>query len=158
MSALRALRHLVAVAGAAVALALGGLPGSVAAQPSAPVLEVWKTPTCGCCNKWIEHMKANGFNVKAYNVADTSSIRARLGMPERLGACHTAKVNGYVVEGHVPAREVKRMLREKPDAVGIAVPEMPMGSPGMEQGGQKDPYDVLMVSRDGRTRVYQSYQ
>ena len=123
-------------------------------------VEVWKTPTCGCCNDWIKYLQANGFTVKSHNVADTAPIRARFGLPARYGSCHTAVIGGYVVEGHVPVREIKRMLTEKPTAVGIAVPEMPVGSPGMDGPvylGQKDPYDVLLVQPDGSSKVYATY-
>lgn len=123
-------------------------------------IEVWKTPTCGCCNDWIDYLRANGFDVVATDVHSTQSVRARFGLPARYGSCHTAVVGGYVVEGHVPVREIRRMLREKPKAVGIAVPDMPVGSPGMDgrqYKGHQDPYDVLLVFKDGSARIFQSY-
>lgn len=126
---------------------------------SATIVEVWKGPTCGCCVDWIKHLEANGFQVKAYDTGN-SDARARLGIPVALGSCHTALVDGYVIEGHVPARDVKRLLRERPKAVGLAVPGMPIGSPGMDgpsYGGQRDPYDVLLVLGDGRSSVYHAY-
>jgi hypothetical protein len=126
----------------------------------APRIEVYKSPTCGCCNDWIDHLKANGFSVVAHDVGNNAA-RARLGLPARYGSCHTAVVDGYVVEGHVPAREIRRLLIERPQAVGLAVPEMPFGSPGMDgpkYGNKVDPYDVLLVLRDGSARVFQSYR
>jgi len=123
-------------------------------------ITVWKSPTCGCCNDWIQHLRQNGFNVEAINVPDSRHIRAKFGMPAKYASCHTALVGGYVVEGHVPAREVRRLLKDKPLALGISVPGMPLGSPGMDgpsYGGAKDPYDVLLVFRDGNARVFASY-
>ena len=133
-----------------------------AAKPAAPLVEVWKSPTCGCCGDWIKHLEANGFAVKTHLVQDTAPVRKRVGFDEKYGSCHTALVNGYALEGHVPAREVKRLLKEKPSGVvGIAVPGMPLGSPGMDlpsYGGRKMPYDVVLVKRDGTSSVYQSYR
>jgi hypothetical protein len=124
-----------------------------------PVIEVWKAPACGCCKDWITHLEKNGFAVKV-NDGGNNAVRARLGMPINYGSCHTGLVSGYAVEGHVPAREIHRLLKEKPAAVGLAVPGMPIGSPGMdgpEYGNRKDPYDVLLVQRDGSARVFKSY-
>ena len=124
------------------------------------VIEVWKAPACGCCKDWIAHLEKNGFAVKV-NDSGNNAARARLGMPSKYGSCHTGFVAGYAIEGHVPAREVLRLVKEKPVAVGLAVPGMPVGSPGMdgpEYGPQKDPYDVLLVQRDGSARVFQSYR
>ena len=122
---------------------------------------VWKTPTCGCCKDWVIHMRKEGFNVVTNDVADTAPIRPKLGLPAKFGSCHTAQVGGYVIEGHVPASEVVRLLREKPAAIGLAVPGMPVGSPGMEMRGEmlgvRDAFDVVLVTRDGGSRVYQSY-
>ncbi|UCG98068.1 MAG: DUF411 domain-containing protein [Burkholderiales bacterium] len=123
-------------------------------------IEVYKSPTCGCCNDWIKHLQANGFTVKTTSVTDTAPVRARFGLPARYGSCHTAVTAGYVVEGHVPVREIRRLLAERPKAVGIAVPGMPIGSPGMdgpEYKGQKDPYDVVLVLADGSSKVYATY-
>ena len=125
----------------------------------APLLQVWKSPDCGCCGEWVQHMRDNGFAVEIFDVGNMAA-RKRLGMPDKLGSCHTARVGGYVIEGHVPAADVQRLLREKPNALGLAVPGMPIGSPGMdgpEYGGRRDPYDVLLVARDGTTRVFQSH-
>ena len=132
--------------------------GSREAAPP-PLLEVWKDPDCGCCNDWIRHVEASGLRTRVH---DTGNLQARdrLGMPRRLGSCHTAQVGGYVIEGHVPAREIHRLLRERPKALGLTVPGMPIGSPGMdgpEYGGRRQPYEVLLVAADGSTRVYQPY-
>ena len=113
-------------------------------------VEVYKSPTCGCCSKWVDHMKAHGFNVVTKDVGN-KEIRKKVGMSESLGSCHTALVNGYVMEGHIPAPDIIRFLREKPDALGLAVPDMPHGSPGME-GQRVDPYNVLKVNAPGQTR------
>jgi hypothetical protein len=137
----------------AVLIALPGL-----AHAAGQAVEVFKTATCPCCEKWIKHLEANGMTVKANNVPDTSVVRQKLGMPEQHGSCHTAVVKGYVIEGHVPAAEIKRLLAEKPkNAKGLAVPGMPMGSPGME-APTGEPYDVLLVNKDGSTRVFKHYK
>ncbi len=131
-----------------------------AAQGRGPLVTVWKSPTCGCCKDWVRHLEAHGFEVRTHDIGNTDA-RARLGMPVAYGSCHTAQVGAYAIEGHVPAREIKRLLKERPDAVGLAVPAMPRGSPGMdgpEYGGHQDPYDVLLVRKDGRVTPYQSYR
>ncbi|MEW5967448.1 MAG: DUF411 domain-containing protein [Pseudomonadota bacterium] len=102
-------------------------------------------------------MRSNGFKVRSHGTHGVANHKTRLGLPSGLDACHTAEVNGYLVEGHVPARDIKRLLREKPEARGIVVPAMPAGSPGMEQGDRKDRYDVLLVQPDGRTQIYSRY-
>jgi hypothetical protein len=130
---------------------------SVWAAPDAPVVDVYKSPTCGCCSKWIDHLKANGFTVRSHDTSDVVAHKVRLGVPYGYGSCHTAEVGGYVVEGHVPAKEVRRLLKEKPLARGLVVPAMPMGSPGMEAGGRKDAYDVFLVNKDGSTQTYAHY-
>jgi hypothetical protein len=122
-----------------------------------PAVDVFKSPTCGCCGAWVEHLKASGFDVRVTEVDDTAAARKRLGMPDAFGSCHTATVGGYVLEGHVPAAEVKRLLGAKPKAIGLAVPGMPVGSPGMEVGSRRDPFDVLLVERNGRSTVYARY-
>ena len=141
-----------ALAAAAAACALPAV-----AEAAWPAVHVFKNPSCACCGAWVDHMKAAGFAVSVTEVEDTSPARRRHGLPERFGSCHTAVVAGYVVEGHVPANEVKRMLAIKPQAVGLAVPGMPVGSPGMEVGSRKDPYQVLLVERSGRASVFASY-
>lgn len=145
-----------------LALAAGATAG-LAAAAGRPVVEVWKTPTCGCCKDWIKHLQANGFEVKTHDVSDAvkRDTRQRLGLADQFGSCHTALVGGYLLEGHVPAREIQRLLKDKPRALGLAVPGMPIGSPGMdgpEYGGRKDPYDVLLVQRGGTSSIYQSYR
>lgn len=137
------------------AVAVAALPA--AASTPLPTVEVFKSPYCGCCGAWVDHMKAAGFPVKVTLVNDTTATRKRLGLPDRFGSCHTAVVSGYVVEGHVPAHEVKRMLTAKPVAIGLAVPSMPAGSPGMETGSRKDPYSVFLVDKSGRETVFASY-
>ncbi len=133
--------------------------GMAAIQPE--TVTVWKTPTCGCCKDWVIHLRREGFNVVTNDVPDTAPMRQKLGLPSKYGSCHTALVGGYVLEGHVPAQEVKRLLREKPAAIGLAVPGMPVGSPGMEMPGEmqgvRDAFDVVLVARDGSSRVYESY-
>jgi hypothetical protein len=136
------------------------VPGLLTACGSAPPVAVWKSPTCGCCNDWITHLEENGFQVQRHDTGNASA-RVRLGVPPGLGSCHTAEVAGYALEGHVPAREVRRLLAERPaDVIGLAVPGMPLGSPGMDgpaYGGRRDPYEVLLVRKDGSTVPYQSY-
>ena len=140
-----------------VATATVCLSGAMA--QSRPKVEVWKDPSCGCCGDWVLHLQANGFQVHMHDTGNDVA-RKHLGIPEKLGSCHTALVDGYAVEGHVPAREIKRLLKERPQAIGLAVPGMPVGSPGMDgpiYGGRKDAYSVLLVQRNGNTSVYQSY-
>lgn len=120
-------------------------------------ITVYKSATCGCCKEWVNHLQANGFNVKAQDVSDLMSYKSANDVPMKLGSCHTATVDGYVIEGHVPANDIKRLLKERPPVSGLAVPGMPVGSPGMEQGGQKDRYDVLTFNKQGGTSVYARY-
>ena len=137
---------------------LAFMPGAFAAAPTR--VEVWKSPNCGCCHDWIAHLQSHGFSVTTHDDGNEDA-RVRLGLPARYGSCHTAVVDGYAIEGHVPAREIRRLLKERPRAVGLAVPAMPIGSPGMDgpaYRGRKDPYDVLLVARDGSSTVYQSYR
>lgn len=129
---------------------LGSAP--VLAQSSAPV-EVFKSPYCGCCGKWVEHLRQNGFQVNTHDVDDVTAARKKMGMPDRLGSCHTAKIGGYVVEGHVPVADIQRLLKEKPKALGLAVPSMPPGSPGMDSA-KPMPYQTLLVRTDGTTQVF----
>lgn len=147
-------RYSVSVAILATALLSGWLFLS-SAQTTANAIEitVYKNPTCGCCKNWIKHMEANGFAVKSVDVADISPYKSKYGITPSLASCHTAVINGYVVEGHVPAGDIKRMLKERPGIQGLAVPGMPSGSPGMEQGYQ-DPYDVLTFDKTGNLSVY----
>jgi len=136
--------------------AIFGLSAPLSAHSQQTVIEVYKSLYCGCCTDWIKHLKLNGFTVKAHDVDDASVYRAKFGVPYELGSCHTARVGVYAIEGHVPAREIKRLLAEKPKAKGIAVPSMPLGSPGME-GPRSDPYEVLLFQADGKYAVYQKY-
>ena len=146
-------RNILSMAlGASAVLALRAV-----AATALPPVEVFKSPYCGCCGAWVDHMKAAGFVVKVNLVDDTTSARTRAGLPDKFGSCHTAFVGGYVVEGHVPADEVKRLLALKPNAMGLAVPSMPPGSPGMEMGARHDPYDVLLVDKSGRATVFAHY-
>jgi hypothetical protein len=132
----------------------------VMAKSEKPLVEVWKGPTCGCCKDWIAHLEANGFRTRVMSEGNTAA-RAKLGVDIKYGSCHTALVGGYAIEGHVPAREIKRLLKQRPKAIGLAVPAMPLGSPGMdgpEYGGQKTPYDVLLLAQGGSASVFQSYR
>ena len=137
------------LAAAAVAQLLSARAASVAA-------EVWTGPSCGCCHGWVDHLKANGFEVTTHDGGNTDA-RARLGIPVDYGSCHTGLIDGYAFEGHVPAREIHRLLAERPDAIGLSVPGMPRGSPGMESAVH-DAYDVLLIGRDGRATVFASYR
>ncbi|MBC5784294.1 DUF411 domain-containing protein [Ramlibacter sp. USB13] len=140
---------------AAAALPLAGL----AQAPAKVLVEVWKDPSCGCCHDWVKHLQDSGFAVKV-NDTGNNAMRAKLGIPAKLGSCHTALVGGYAVEGHVPAQDIRRLLKEKPRALGLTVPGMVVGSPGMDgpaYNGRRDPYDVLLVGKDGESRVYASY-
>jgi hypothetical protein len=124
---------------------------------AAPIpIHVYKTPTCGCCSKWVDHMRASGFQPSVKDVPSTVEYRRARGIPDKLQSCHTAIVGAYTVEGHVPAADVHRLLKEKPKAKGIAVPGMPLGSPGME-GPRRDAYSVFLVLNDGTTKVFRSY-
>ena len=148
----------------AAAASLVALP-AMAASPAKTPMEVWKDPSCGCCKDWINVMEKAGFAVTVHDVGNCA-VRAKLGLPQRLGGCHTALVGGYLVEGHVPAADIRKLLQLKPKALGIAAPGMPVGSPGMdgpEYGGRKDPYDVLLVTKnlmgnDVSTTVFTSYR
>jgi hypothetical protein len=148
-------RRNAALAMAAFALA----PRMSQAVTAAVPLDVWKDPSCGCCKDWVAHMEANGFLVTVHETGN-NAIRARLGIDRKYGSCHTAVVGRYAIEGHVPARDVHRLLKEKPTAIGLAVPGMPVGSPGMDgevYGGRKDEYSVMLLARDGTASVYQKY-
>ena len=142
---------------AAALLAITGFQRTALAQ--ATTVQVWKDPNCGCCHLWVEHLQANGFKVEVRDVGNTAA-RKRLGMPEQLGSCHTATVGGYVIEGHVPAADIHRLLKERPVALGLSVPGMPIGSPGMdgpEYKGRKDAYDVLLVQKNGSHKSFQHH-
>lgn len=139
-------------------LAAGAAGAAGAAEPVSEV-QVWKDPNCGCCKDWIAHMQANGFSVRVHEQGNNAA-RSRLGLPRQYGSCHTALVGGYVVEGHVPVADIRRLLRERPQALGLAVPGMPIGSPGMDgpaYGGRRNPYQVLLIGKDGSAQVFNSY-
>ena len=128
---------------------------AAAASSSLPEVTVYKSPTCGCCTEWVAHLRRHGFRVRTEDVTDLQPIKARHAVPADLHSCHTALVGGYVVEGHVPADLVERLLRERPTVVGVAVPGMPVGSPGMEvPGGRTDRYQVLTFDRAGKTALF----
>ena len=127
----------------------------VPAPASGPAVTVFKSPSCGCCKSWVEHLKKNGYAVTARDVADVNPLKDAHGVPQSLRSCHTALVGGYVIEGHVPADVVARLLRERPKIAGLAVPGMPAGSPGMEMG-RAEHYDVIAFDKAGKTRVYAS--
>jgi len=118
-----------------------------------PTVEVYKSPQCGCCKFWAEHLQKNGFTVTLHDVNDIPATRKKLGMPNQYGSCHTARVGQYLVEGHVPAADIKKLLEKKPKAIGLAVPAMPPGSPGMESDNPV-PYDTLLVGKDGKAKVF----
>jgi hypothetical protein len=138
-------------------LALLAAP-AIGAQ-AAVAVEVWKDPLCGCCEDWVVFLRQAGFSVKV-NDQGNDAARKRLGIPDALGSCHTGSVQGYALEGHVPVKDIRRLLREKPRAVGLAVPGMPVGSPGMDGAvykGRKDPFNVLLVAKDGSNTVFTAY-
>lgn len=118
---------------------------------------VYKNPHCGCCNKWISYIEEQGFAVKTENNAMLPSMKKAAGITPELESCHTAVIEGYLVEGHVPAGDIKRLLEERPDIKALAVPGMPIGSPGMEQGDTKERYDVIAIKKDGSTYVYSKH-
>lgn len=140
-------------------LLLGAALLPLAAAAKSPVVEVWKSPTCGCCQLWVEILQRDGFVVKVFDTGN-NAMRGQLRIRAALGSCHTARVGGYAIEGHVPPADIRRLLRERPKAVGLAVPGMPIGSPGMDgaaYGERRDPYDVLLVKTDGSTDVFKHY-
>ena len=128
-----------------------------AESAAAATLVVTKSAYCGCCKNWVEHMKKAGFAVEVHEVEDVTPTARRLGVPDKLRSCHTSQIGGYAIEGHVPAADVKRLLATKPKAAGLAVPGMVAGSPGMEQGGYKEPYQVLLFDKAGKTKVFASH-
>lgn len=154
---LAAVTRRTALQGAIFGLATCSLSNLALARSEPHQITVWKTASCGCCKDWVAHLRKNGFDVVTNDVKETASMRSQLGLPEKFGSCHTASLAGYVLEGHVPAREIRRLLREKPAALGLAVPDMPVGSPGMEMGKTRDAFDVLLVLSNGSSRIYQSY-
>lgn len=141
------------VGAALVAVTAIAVLGRPAPSEAAPRVTVYKSPTCGCCKKWVDHLEEHGFQVTAIDTSDVQSVKTRHGVPGALGSCHTALVDGYVVEGHVPADVIQRLLKERPVVAGIAVPGMPMGSPGME-GPTRERFDVLAFEKSGKTSVF----
>ena len=124
-----------------------------------PQITVYKTPGCGCCHEWVAHLEQNGFTVVAHDVPGTGPYRERFGVPRRLAGCHTAVIDGYAIEGHVPAAEIKRLIVERPKARGLAVPGMPIGSPGMEvEGTRRDAFDVVLFDDEDGRKIYQHYE
>ena len=135
-----------------IAMGLALLAPAALAQQTT-LVEVWKSDSCGCCGEWIKHLQKNGFATKVHSVEDAAPMRRALGIPDRLGSCHTAKVAGYAIEGHVPASDIRRLLAEKPKAVGLTAPGMPQGSPGMDVPNSP-PYEVYLVRKDASTELF----
>ncbi|MDO3721279.1 DUF411 domain-containing protein [Marinobacter sp. chi1] len=143
---------------ASIALTLSlGLSSPLMAEETINDIHVYKSPTCGCCADWVEHLEANGFDVEVTDTNDLNPIKVEAGLSRGLASCHTAFVGDYVIEGHVPASDIHRLLKEAPQARGLTVPGMPVGSPGMEMGDRKDPYQVLLFNEQGQTRVFADY-
>ncbi|MEF2148377.1 DUF411 domain-containing protein [Luteimonas sp. SHGZ20W] len=142
----------------AIARSPAAAPALQQADTDAPRMVVHKSASCGCCGLWVDHMRAAGFAVEVRNTDDLNPLKERVGVPYGKGSCHTAEVNGYFVEGHVPAADVKRLIAEKPDAKGLVLPGMPMGSPGMESPeGRIQPYTVELVARDGTVSTFSEH-
>jgi hypothetical protein len=137
-----------------VSLVSASAPPPPAPATVAGTVTVFKDPNCGCCKNWIEHLREHAFTVVAKDTSDMGAVKRTAGVPQRLYSCHTAFVDGYVIEGHVPAADIQRLLKEKTKVAGIAVAGMPAGSPGMEVPGRVDRYDVTAFKRDGSTRVF----
>lgn len=143
---------------AASLIATAACSSSRAEAPAAPVMTVYKSPTCGCCANWVDHVKAAGFTVQVHDVENMTEIKDEAGVPRGSRSCHTALIDGYTLEGHVPAEDIRRLLDERPKIAGLAVPGMPVGSPGMEVPGQAaDEYEVIAYTVDGATSVYASH-
>ena len=142
----------------AAAMLIAGAIGVSAQATAKPTAVVYKTSSCGCCKMWGEHLKANGFTVEAKDVSadEVRAVSKAAGLKDDDTSCHTAKIGGYIVEGHVPAADIQRMLKEKPAIAGLAAPGMPQGSPGMEQGS-KEPFDVVAFTKDGKTKLYSKH-
>lgn len=138
----------------AIGMMLGYMPAH-AEQPTE--ITVYRSPSCSCCEGWIEHLKQNNFTIKDMPTEDMAALKTKYGVNDEMASCHTAIVNGYIVEGHVPADDIKMLLKTKPKVVGISVPQMPSGTPGMEMGGRKDPYNVMSFDAENHTSVFKSY-
>ncbi len=131
---------------------------TVRAEPPKPVnITVYRSPSCSCCGKWLDHLKANNFNVKDIMTEDVLAIKQKSGVSDNLASCHTALVDHYVIEGHVPANDIMKLLKSKPKVIGLAVPGMVNGSPGMEMGEHKNAYEVVSFDKDQKTAVFSSY-
>ena len=133
------------------------LPARLSAQNAAPRIQMWSNDGCGCCDLWAKHLQNARFDVVQHKVDDVAGMRKKLRMPEKYAGCHVASVGRYAIDGHVPAIDILRLLREQPSVIGLAVPDMPTGSPGMERAGQIDPYQVLLIGLNGSATVYKSY-
>lgn len=131
-----------------------GFSAPVLAAGAAQSIHVYKSPTCGCCTAWVDHMESNGFDVETTDTHDMNRVKFEAGISRNLASCHTAFVGDYVIEGHVPAADIQRLIADAPKARGLAVPGMPAGSPGMEMGDRKDHYQVLMFNDQGQTKVF----
>lgn len=158
---MRLLFRTLAVVAALYAASVGAESGlwdkPTAALPTPVEITVYRSPSCGCCGKWIDHVKRHGFTVKDIQEADMDTLKRRLGVPEKLKSCHTGVVGGYLIEGHVPAGDIKQLLKTKPKLAGIAVPGMPVGTPGMEMGSRKDAFAVMGFSKEGQTSIFSDY-
>ncbi|MEX2498977.1 MAG: DUF411 domain-containing protein [Wenzhouxiangellaceae bacterium] len=157
---INAIHKLCCTTAVAVALVTTGCIAETPPEaPSAGAMEmvVYHDPNCGCCGKWIEHMEQHGFSVESVHESNMSAIKRELGVPENLPSCHTATVGGYVIEGHVPADDVMKLLDERPDAKGLSVPGMPLGSPGMEYGETRHAFDVVSFDKAGGTEIFNHY-
>ena len=143
-------KHLLALG----LMATVGLNGQLQAEEGLKDIHVYKSPTCGCCTDWVDHLEENGFKVEVTETNDLNPIKIDAGLTPSLASCHTAFIGDYVIEGHVPANDIHRLIADAPRAKGLAVPGMPAGSPGMEMGDRKDPYQVLMFNESGQTRVF----
>lgn len=154
---------LLAMTYLALLMPISALADSVWDKPTQDVsmplkITVYRSPSCGCCGKWLEHLKKHDFAVTDIKTRDMRSIKSQFRVPEGLASCHTGIINGYVIEGHVPAGDIKKLLAEKPDVVGLTVPAMPSGTPGMEMGGRKDPFAVISFDKDGEDKTYNEYR
>ena len=148
--------HRRAVLRGGLGLAVTGLAAALVGQPAlaaSPLVTVYKDPNCGCCNAWIAHLRDHGFTVTAQNRVDMAAVKDRFALPVQMRSCHTATIDGYVIEGHVPAADIQRLLATKPNALGLAVPGMPVGSPGMEMGGRRDSYRTWLIAPE-RVQVF----
>ncbi|EMP54787.1 metal-binding protein [Marinobacter santoriniensis NKSG1] len=138
-------------------LAASGLSSPLLADDANPDIHVYKSPTCGCCEGWVDHLKDSGFNVEVTDTNNLNRIKADAGLTPALASCHTAFIGDYVIEGHVPARDIRRLIAESPQARGLSAPGMPVGSPGMEMGNRKDHYKIMLFNSAGQSRVFSEY-